>query len=233
MLRICLLSVLAGTLLPGLVAAAAAADRIAGAARVIDGDGLRIAGLSLRLHGIDAPERDQTCLLAGEDWACGLWAKAELEALIDGREVICVLRAQDRYGRSIATCEVGGADLSEAMVRRGAAFAYRAFALDYVDAEKAAMIEGVGLWAAEVTPPAEHRAAAHAAAHAAAEATGAEDAAAAGSCAVKGNISAAGRVYHLPGQADYAATRIDPARGERWFCSAEEAEAAGWRPAAR
>ena len=35
--------------------------------------------------------------------------------------------------------------------------------------------------------------------------------------------------YHLPGSADYDRTRIDESRGERWFCSVAEAEAAGWR----
>ncbi|MFO0227392.1 MAG: thermonuclease family protein, partial [Gammaproteobacteria bacterium] len=40
-----------------------------------------------------------------------------------------------------------------------------------------------------------------------------------------------GRIYHLPGGAYYARTRIDESRGERWFCSESEARAAGWRPA--
>jgi hypothetical protein len=51
---------------------------------------------------------------------------------------------------------------------------------------------------------------------------------------IKGNINAKGRrIFHVPGQEDYAATRIDTARGERWFCSAAEAIAAGWTAAAR
>jgi len=51
-------------------------------------------------------------------------------------------------------------------------------------------------------------------------------------CSIKGNIGRSGeRIYHLPGQPSYAATRISPERGERWFCSEAEAEAAGWRPA--
>ena len=49
-------------------------------------------------------------------------------------------------------------------------------------------------------------------------------------CTIKGNISMSGeRIYHVPGQRYYAATRINPAYGERWFCSEEEARAAGWR----
>lgn len=51
-------------------------------------------------------------------------------------------------------------------------------------------------------------------------------------CLIKGNISAQGeRIYHLTGQANYGQVKIDLARGERWFCSEAEAEAAGWRKA--
>ena len=49
-------------------------------------------------------------------------------------------------------------------------------------------------------------------------------------CLIKGNISSKGeRIYHPPGCKYYAATVIDPKRGERWFCSEAEAVAAGWR----
>jgi hypothetical protein len=51
-------------------------------------------------------------------------------------------------------------------------------------------------------------------------------------CPIKGNINAKGdRIYHVPGNESYAETVITPAKGERWFCSAEEAQAAGWRAA--
>lgn len=39
--------------------------------------------------------------------------------------------------------------------------------------------------------------------------------------------------FHVPGQEDYAATRVDAARGERWFWSAAEAIAAGCTAVAR
>jgi len=48
-------------------------------------------------------------------------------------------------------------------------------------------------------------------------------------CGIKGNISANGRIYHMQGQKHYWATRINPLRGERWFCSEQAARAAGWR----
>ena len=49
-------------------------------------------------------------------------------------------------------------------------------------------------------------------------------------CLIKGNISSSGeKIYHLPGQRNYEATIIDPAKGERWFCTEDEAVANGWR----
>ncbi|MGA1262372.1 MAG: cold shock domain-containing protein [Prochlorothrix sp.] len=50
-------------------------------------------------------------------------------------------------------------------------------------------------------------------------------------CNVKGNVSydSGEKLYHVPGMEDYEGTKIDPDRGERWFCSEEEAIAAGWR----
>ncbi|GIK33735.1 MAG: hypothetical protein AMXMBFR45_23660 [Gammaproteobacteria bacterium] len=49
-------------------------------------------------------------------------------------------------------------------------------------------------------------------------------------CDIKGNINSKGdRIYHLPGSRSYAGTRINPDSGERWFCSEDEARAAGWR----
>ena len=52
-------------------------------------------------------------------------------------------------------------------------------------------------------------------------------------CDIKGNISlnTGERIYHVPGQAYYDATRINLLKGERWFCSEEAARKAGWRKA--
>ena len=54
-------------------------------------------------------------------------------------------------------------------------------------------------------------------------------------CNIKGNISinSRERIYHVPGQEYYASTKISPQYGERWFCSEEEARAAGWRKAGK
>lgn len=49
-------------------------------------------------------------------------------------------------------------------------------------------------------------------------------------CLIKGNISSKGeKIYHVPGQQYYDVTKITPSKGERYFCTEEEAVAAGWR----
>lgn len=52
-------------------------------------------------------------------------------------------------------------------------------------------------------------------------------------CDIKGNIAVddGEHIYHLPGQRWYGKTVISPEKGERWFCTEEEAEANGWRRA--
>ncbi|HFC04446.1 MAG TPA: hypothetical protein ENJ55_01960 [Rhizobiales bacterium] len=48
-------------------------------------------------------------------------------------------------------------------------------------------------------------------------------------CAIKGNKSRNGKIYHEPCTRYYKETKIRTQLGERWFCSVQEAIAAGWR----
>ncbi len=52
-------------------------------------------------------------------------------------------------------------------------------------------------------------------------------------CSIKANISpnTGERIYHVPGQRYYWATRVNWLKGERWFCSEDAAQMAGWRRA--
>jgi hypothetical protein len=53
-------------------------------------------------------------------------------------------------------------------------------------------------------------------------------------CTIKGNISRNGeRIYHMENQRFYARIKMNKGDGRRWFCTPEEAEAAGWRRAFR
>jgi len=124
----------------------ARADDITGPAKVVDGDTLRIDGIRVRLHGIDAPESRQVCGSSGENWACGHMATLRLQDMTDGQSVTCKGSKQDRYGRKIAVCYVGDLDLNARMVRSGWALAYRRYAKDYIDEEEQAQAESVGMW---------------------------------------------------------------------------------------
>jgi endonuclease YncB( thermonuclease family) len=194
----------------------------AGTLRVIDGDTFDVAGVTVRLFGVDAPERDQTCTTAGGDpWPCGAWASDQVRALYDGAAVTCDTVDTDHYGRTVARCFADGADIGDVIVANGLALAYRDYSWDYDLAEKSAQVAGLGLWSGSFDTPADWRAARPAP----------EPQAISGDCAIKGNISASGQIYHMPHNRDYDATRIDTSRGERWFCTPQEAERAGWRPA--
>ncbi|MBB4396640.1 hypothetical protein [Bradyrhizobium sp. ERR14] len=53
-------------------------------------------------------------------------------------------------------------------------------------------------------------------------------------CLIKGTVDRNGeRIYHLPGQLSYEQIDMTKKPGERWLCSEAEAEATGWRKAAR
>lgn len=209
--------------------AAAAPAQVTGPARVVDGDTFSVGAERVRLWGVDAPEGRQVCQNAqGQGYACGDVARDQLVGLIGGRAVRCEVRDRDPYGRAVARCLAGSTDLGEAMVRAGWAVDYVQFSRGaYASAEVEARRSRRGLWAGRFETPSTWRAEAR-------EARPSPAAPPQSGCVIKGNVNAAGRrIFHVPGQEDYAATRIDTARGERWFCSASEALAAGWIAARR
>jgi Staphylococcal nuclease homologue len=141
-----------------------------------------------------------------------------------------------RYGRLVGACSVGATSISGWMVREGWAVAYRRYSEDFVADEAAARVAKRGIWRSTFIVPWEWRAQRRAGDGA----VGARPTSSAapssesdqGRCDIKGNINSKGeRIYHVPGGRSYAITLIDPARGERWFCSEAEAQAAGWRRA--
>ena len=133
------------------------ADRLEGVARVIDGDTLDVGGVRVRLHGVDAFERDQTCDRSGGPWACGTAATSALKARADGRRLVCEVRDTDRYGRKVSRCERAGADVARSLVDQGLALAYRRYSADYVAAEEAARARRAGAWAGSFDRPEQWR----------------------------------------------------------------------------
>lgn len=187
--------------------------------RIIDGDTLDIAGERVRLHGIDAPEKDQTCSIDDRVWECGIAAWGYLVQLLAGQVITCDPRDIDKYGRTVAVCFAGGEDVNATMVAEGWALAYREYSPDYIPQEAAAEAVGLGLWQGDFVPPWEWR-----------RGTRLEGAEAVPDCPIKGNIARDGdRTYHVPGGRYYSVTVMNLDAGERWFCSEADAVAAGWR----
>lgn len=209
---------------------------VSGRARVIDGDSLEIGGTRIRLFGIDAPERVQSCREGGELWICGGLARVRLEERISGRAVVCEEKDRDRYGRIVAVCRAGGEDLNAWMVSGGWAMAYRRYSEAYVDEEARAKSSRQGIWRGDFVPPWDWRKGKRLPSAARDTRRDAGQVTRGGNrCRIKGNISRHGgeRIYHVPGGYYYDRTRISMSKGERWFCSEAQARAAGWRRSRR
>lgn len=138
-----------------LLSFAAAAEPV----RVIDGDGLEISGTVYHLHGIDAPELDQTCEREGVTYACGEVAAEALRAFVGDDPVSCDPVNRDRYGRTIARCSVDGVDLGSMMVNAGWALDWPRYSRGAYQVEQdAAQAAGRGLWGGSFVIPWEWRA---------------------------------------------------------------------------
>jgi endonuclease YncB( thermonuclease family) len=214
-------------------ASAVAGADFSGPATAKDGDDLIIAGHDLRMFGIDAPELSQRCEAGGSVYPCGEWARDALAGKIAGARVDCDQRDFDSLnGRPVVACRIGAEDINAWLVDQGWAVAYRHFSTDYVSNEESAKAQRRGLWRGAFVMPWDWRRGDRLAQ----EATASDPVPLASQtgCVIKGNISSSGeRIYHMPGQQHYAATKITESKGERWFCSEEEARAAGWRKAKR
>ena len=213
---------------PGPNGAPARGAMLVGTARVTDGDTIVIAGVRVRLEGIDAPETGQMCNLKWfGTWHCGAIASSALARMIGSHEVACENRGTDKYGRMLGVCVAGGVDLNAEMVRSGLAWAFVKYSSLYVREEAEARAAKIGVWQADTQTAWDYRAARWASAEV-------KTASAPEGCVIKGAVTKNGRIYHMPWSPWYDKVRIDDnpvKRGERrWFCSEAEAEAAGWRP---
>jgi endonuclease YncB( thermonuclease family) len=128
--------------------------QISGTPLVLDGDSLDFNGLRVRLFGIDAFERDQTCRRDdGSLYSCGQLAREALVIAIAHNPVACTRRDIDKYKRMVAVCRTKDGDLGARLVLDGSALAYRQYSTDYVDEEEAAKRGRRGAWGGTFEPP--------------------------------------------------------------------------------
>ncbi len=193
--------------------------------RVIDGDTIEIeGGERVRYIGMDTPEtvdprKPVQCF--------GVEASNKNKELVEGKMVRLEkdITDRDKYNRLLRYVYVGDTFINLELVKQGFAYSYSyppdiKYQDQILKAQQEAREAKRGLWAACPAIPESTSAPA-------VSSTPSDT-----SCQIKGNINTSGeKIYHLPGCGSYSKTQIDEGRGEHWFCSEAEAQAAGWRKA--
>jgi endonuclease YncB( thermonuclease family) len=216
---------------------------------VEDGDTLRLGSTLFQLEGVDAPERDQICLdESGAEWPCGAEARDALVRLIGNRAVTCQDDGPDpRYPETrLGICWVAdeSVSLNQRLVREGWALNFdlkRRFKADQDEAQE----HRRGLWKGCFVAPWDLRNWRKTTAKLLGPGCGdvamtrnrlfPDNIAMPPGCPIKGKIAVRARVvgyrgiYHLESCRSYGATK----NPNRWFCSEEEAKAAGFRKSYR
>jgi endonuclease YncB( thermonuclease family) len=125
--------------------------------QVIDGDTIHIGKLKYRFFGIDAPEIKQICEKDNTKIQCGVIAKSVLKNKIADKIPECVVKDKDRYQRLVAECFIGKESLSRFMVREGYAVAYSQYSKNFIEDEKYAKENKLGIWSMNFQIPSEYR----------------------------------------------------------------------------
>ena len=122
--------------------------------KVSDGDTIILNGEKIRFSGIDTPELKQVCRLDDIEVFCGKLSAFILKEKIGNEIVSCEREPEkDFFGRTLGECFVNGESLSKFLVRNGYAFAFVKYSKKYVEDEKYAKENNLGLWAMEFIYP--------------------------------------------------------------------------------
>lgn len=128
-----------------------------GTGTAVEGDVVSVNGNAVKLWGIDAPDRGQTCQSAqGRTYDCFEASRKMLETYVGSQSLDCYIRGKDSHGQQIGTCGIGGPsglDLAALMVRDGWALSFHGLSLHYAELEAKAQAKRRGLWAGRVEAP--------------------------------------------------------------------------------
>jgi len=216
---------------------------------VRDGDTIQLGDVTYRLDGVDAPEFDQICINDQADpWSCGVEARDQLAKLIAGRNVHCDDLGPDKLFRKrhAGVCMVEGdsTSLNQQVAQIGLAISVEPSLKVHAEDDAAkAQADKRGLWKGCFVAPQEFRLGKKDGALIGSSCRAdrdkeiravlfPEDVAMPPSCAIKCKLAVRARVtgnvgvYQLQGCRTYAGFRTD-----RWFCSEDDAQAAGFRRA--
>lgn len=206
------------------VPAMAAASSVTGRATAVTGALLRVNGELVELKGIEAPHPKHPCLKAnGRRWSCGSSATNALNKILRAQTVTCEISGRSETGRAVGTCRVGESDIAAELVRNGHVFAESGLFSAYSSDEAKAKDARTGLWQGETVSPQEWRTRTWEEAKRTAP----------DGCPIKGFVRASSRIYAMPWSSEYASAKVRQIKGERWFCSEDDARAAGFKLSSR
>ncbi|MEQ8823873.1 MAG: thermonuclease family protein [Filomicrobium sp.] len=196
---------------------------IRGKAKSLTGDILMVGDEKVVLKGIEAPGNRQTCRTqSGRRWSCGREALNALRRVTGYETLECAVEGADAAGRKIAECTIGDKNIAAELVRKGSVFAQSGFFAAFSQEEGEARSAKRGLWKGTAQTRSEYRS----------ERWQAALKQAPDGCPIKGKVRAKSRdnVYLMPWAASYRNYKVSKRRGDRWFCSEQEALKAGWKP---
>ena len=217
---------------------------------VADGKTIQLGTVKYRLDGIDVPEFDQVCIDQKADtWACGVEARNQLAALVGTKEVRCEDKGPDPIfkNRRLGICRVAGdsSSLNQRQVRDGFGLSLEPSGQGRFKAEQADAKEGLkGLWKGCFAVPEDFRQWKTDGVLFGAACRRDKDVelrqimfptepTAPPGCTIKGKLAVRAKftgnvgIYHLQSCRSYASLT----KTNRWFCSEEDALAAGFRKA--
>ena len=128
------------------------ANEIRGVATVLSGDLLSVSKQKIRLFGIVAPSKTQTCRVNAAVMRCGIVSWAALIKLAEGAYLTCDIEEgiPKKAGVIFATCYAGEHDIAEEHVRSGWAKAFTSQTGRYSVDEDDAKQSSRGLWVGEI-----------------------------------------------------------------------------------
>lgn len=122
-------------------------EEFTGVPYTIDASTIRIGNVTIRLHGIDAPQAKQTCKRAdGKPWRCGWEATMALANIVGEHWVTCKPHRPGAAHPVTAICRAGALNINEWMVRNGWAEARPRLTRGYGAAQLEAMAARRGIW---------------------------------------------------------------------------------------
>jgi len=201
-------------------------DRLHKVTQVIDGDTIIVDdAVTVRLLGVDAPEMGK---------CYGKKAQEELAKLTLGKRVKLDKDqvAEDVYGRLLRYVilhnehpEADNVMINRLILKQGHArhnpmSNNKRYRIELAMAQGEAMREGRGLWSKCDYTTKKRNANTN---EQSVEAFSDE-------CVIKGNLNKfTQKAYYIPGCPNYSRVKIDPRKGESWFCTEAEAKKAGFK----